>query len=240
MRYPFIGGLLGLTILASAADVPKGTPVEPATHLAQVDKLIGADAMTKGSPAILWKIAKGRWERLDLGTMGGELPADRNNAILRLPVKLNAFVVAFEVRLEGAANLQFRINTAKEHLARVIITPTAFTLRRDDYDGDGPEKAYTLFTQPTTNDPGTWHTVVFEMVGETAVASLDGKVTGWGQDPAFAKEIRVNPSFHVDGSAAAIRQFSIWAAKAEPKATWAAKRDSLPKPLEKPKKKNGG
>lgn len=236
MRYPLIVGLLGLGTLLGAADAPQGTPVEPVTQLAQVDKLIGADAMTKGSPATLWKISKGRWERMDLGMMGGELPADRHNAILRLPVKLEAFVVAFEVRLEGAANLQFSINNVKEHLARVIVAPTAFTLRRDDYDGDGPEKAYTLFTQPTTNDPGTWHTVVFEMVGDTVVATIDGKITGWGQDPAFAKEIRVNPSFHIDGSAAAIRNFSLWTAKPEPKTTWPAKRDSLAKPLGKPKK----
>lgn len=236
MRHPLIFSLLGLGALLGAADAPKATSSEPTTQLAQPDKLVGSDDMTKGSPATLWKISKGRWERNDLGMTGIEVPTERHNAILRLPVKLEAFVVAFDVRLDGAITFAFTINNAKEHLARVVVAPTYFSLRRDDYDGDGPEKAFTLYTQPTPNDPGTWHTVVFEMVGDTVVATIDGKLTGWGSDPAYLKEIRVNPSFHIDGASATIRNFRLWTAKPEPKATWAAKKGTLPKPLEKPKK----
>jgi hypothetical protein len=77
---------------------------------------------------------------------------------------------------------------------------------------------------------------VFEMVGDTVVLTVDGKISGWGADPQFAKDIRANPSFHIDGATATIRNFRLWTAKPEAKPTWAAKKGALPKPLEKPKK----
>jgi hypothetical protein len=242
MRRPLVALLLAGIALTAAdapkptADAPKPPTAAPETLLAQTEKLVGSDDMTKGSPASLWKVTKGRWERNDLGTSGAEVPADKHNAIMRLPVKLDAFVVSFDVRLDGAASFAFTINNAKEHLARAIVAPTYVSLRRDDYDGDGPEKAYTLFTKPTPNDPGTWHNVVFEMVGDTVVLTVDGKISGWGADPAFIKDIRANPSFHIDGAFATVRNFRLWTAKAEPKPTWAAKKATLPKPLEKMKK----
>lgn len=235
MRSPLVALLLA-GIALTAADATKPPTAAPETLLAQTEKLVGADDMTKGATASLWKVTKGRWERNDLGTSGAELPADKHNAIMRLPVKLDAFVVAFDVRLDGAASFAFSINNAKEQLARVILAPTYVSLRRDDYDGDGPEKAFTLFTKPTPNDPGTWHSVVFEMVGDTVVLTVDGKISGWGADPAFAKDVRANPSFHVDGATATIRKFRLWTAKPEPKPTWAEKKGTLPKPLEKTKK----
>lgn len=233
---PTLSALLLSLASLGAADAPKVLTEAPATLLAQTDKLVGADEMTKGSPALAWKITKGRWERTSLGTSGAELPADKNNAVLRLPVKLESFVLAFEVRLDGAASLAFTINNAKEQLARVIIAPTHVSLRRDDYDGSGPEKAFTLFTQPTAIDAGTWHTVVFEMVGDTVALTVDGKISGWGSEPAYAKEIRANPGFHIDGTFATVRNVRLWTAKPEPKPTWAEKRGALPRPLEKPKK----
>jgi len=233
MRRSLLALLAGVGSLL-AADAPAPTP--PATLLAQPDRLVGADDMTKGATASLWKVSKGRWERNDLGTTGAELPNDKHNAILRLPVKLDAFVVAFDVRLDGTASFAFTINNAKEHLARVLVAPTYVSLRRDDYDGDGPAKAFTLFTQPTANDPGTWHTVVFEMVGDTVALTVDGRISGWGSDPIYAKEIRANPSFHIDGATATLRNFRLWTAKPDPKPTWAEKKGALPKPLEKPKK----
>ena len=235
MRSPLIALLFGLSSLG-AADPPTSPTEAPATLLAQTDKLVCSDDMTKAAKASLWKVTKGKWERNDLGTSGAEVVADKHNAIVRLPVKLEAFVVSFDVRLDGAASLGFTINNAKEHLARVIVAPTYISLRRDDYDGDGPEKAFTFFTQPTPNDVGTWHNVVFEMVGDTVVLTVDGKISGWGADPAFIKDIRANPSFHVDGATATVRNFRLWTAKTEPKPTWAAKKGTLPKPLEKIKK----
>ncbi len=235
MRSPLIALLFALTSLG-AADAPKPPTEAPATLLAQTDKLVGSDDMTKAATASLWKVTKGKWERNDLGTTGAELLADKHNAIVRLPVKLEAFVVSFDVRLDGAASMAFTINNAKEQLARVIIAPTYVSLRRDDYDGSGPEKAFTLFTQPTPNDVGTWHNVVFEMVGDTVVLTVDGKISGWGADPIYAKDIRANPAFHIDGATATLRNFRLWTAKPEPKPTWAAKKGTLPKPLDKPKK----
>jgi hypothetical protein len=235
MRPPLVALLLGLATLG-AADAPKAPTDAPATLLAQTDKLVGTDDMTKAAKASLWKVTKGKWERNDLGTTGAELLADKHNAIMRLPVKLEGFVVAFDVRLDGAASLAFTINNAKEQLVRVIVAPTYVSLRRDDYDGSGPEKAFTLFTQPMPNDAGTWHSVVFEMVGDSVVLTVDGKISGWGADPNYAKDIRANPSFHIDGATATIRNFRLWTAKPEPKPTWAEKRGALPRPLEKPKK----
>jgi hypothetical protein len=121
MRSPLIALLFALASLG-AADAPKPPTEAPATLLAQTDKLVGSDDMTKAATASLWKVTKGKWERNDLGTTGAELLADKHNAIVRLPVKLEAFVVSFDVRLDGAASMAFTINNAKEQLSLIHIS----------------------------------------------------------------------------------------------------------------------
>ena len=208
--------LLGLLSLVAA---PLPAAEAPATLLAQPDKEIVADALTKDAKGAEWKIAKGKWERTAEGLRVEELPADNHGAAGRVPTKLQDFVAAFEFRLDGAKSVSLSINDAKEHVARVLITPTALRVQKDDHDHDGPDKSVLFLHQAEKFEAGTWHRVVLEMVGDTLVATIDGKISAFGRDDLFKAE-KANPGFTCAGQSATFRHLVIWSAKAEPKASW--------------------
>ncbi|MEY3492305.1 MAG: hypothetical protein RL309_1433 [Verrucomicrobiota bacterium] len=211
---------MSLRLLALLAFVsPLCAAEAPATLLAQPDKEIVSDALTKDAKGAEWKIAKGKWERTADGIRVEELPADKHGAAGRVLTKLQDFVAAFEFRLDGAKTISLSINDAKEHVARVMITPTSLRVQKDDHDHDGPEKSIIFLNQAQAFEAGTWHSVVLEMVGDTMVATIDGKISGFGSDDLFKAE-KANPGFTCAGQSATFRNFVIWSAKAEPKPSW--------------------
>jgi hypothetical protein len=211
---------MSLRLLALLAFVsPLCAADAPATLLAQPDAEIFSDKLTKETPGTQWKIAKGKWERNADGVRVEELPEDKHGAAGRVNTKLQDFVAAFEFRLDGAKSISLSINDAKEHVARVLITPTTLRVQKDDHDHDGPDKSVIFLNQAQAFEAGTWHSVVLEMVGDTMVATIDGKISGFGRDELFKAE-KANPGFTCGGQSATFRNFVIWSAKAEPKATW--------------------
>ena len=191
----------------------------PATLLAQPDKELVGDLLTKDAKAADWKVAKGKWQRTADGTRVEEIPADKHGAVSRVAQKLQDLVIAFEFRLDGAKSVSLSINATKDHMARVLITPTALRVQKDDHDHDGPDKAVIFLNTAQSFEAGTWHRVVLEMVGDTMVATIDGKVSAFGSDALFKTE-KVNPGFTCSGQSATFRNFTLWSAKPEAKASW--------------------
>jgi len=211
---------MSLRLLALLAFVsPLCAADSPATLLAQPDKEIVGDALTKDAKAADWKVAKGKWERTPDGTRVEEIPADKHGAVSRVAQKLQDLVIAFEFRLDGAKSVSLSINATKDHMARVFITPTTLRVQKDDHDHDGPDKAVVFLNTAQSFEPGTWHSVVLEMVGDTMVATIDGKISGFGRDELFKAE-KADPGFTCGGQSATFRNLVIWSAKAEPKASW--------------------
>jgi len=206
-----------LTLLALVS--PLCAADAPATLLAQPDKEIVGDALTKEAKAADWKVAKGKWERTTEGIRVEEIPADKHGAVGRVAQKLQDLVIAFEFRLDGARSVSLSINATKDHMARVLITPTTLRVQKDDHDHDGPDKAVVFLNTAQSFEPGTWHSVVLEMVGDTMVATIDGKVSAFGSDALFKTE-KVSPGFTCSGQSATFRNFTLWSAKPEAKATW--------------------
>jgi hypothetical protein len=213
--------ILSLASVAAAAE-----PAAPKTLLAQPEKLLFADDLHSTFDKAQWRAAKGKWEIVDGALRGAELKADKHGAVTRHSMKMQDFVLSFDVKLDGARSTSVTINDAKEHVARALISANAFIVRRDDHDHDGPDKAVTFLNKKMPVETGKWHTVVMEMVGDTLVVTLDDGVTGFGSDELFKTE-KANPGFTVAGETASFRNVRIWAAKAEPKSTWAATRTKL-------------
>jgi hypothetical protein len=219
--------LLALAPTLGAADAKPASP--PATLLAQPVAPLVVDALTAGSEMGRWLSTKGKWERRPDGLRGEEVEADKHNAVNRLVQPLGDFVFACEFRFDGAKGFSFSVNDPKEHLTRVLLTPTSFTARKDDRDKKGPDVAVIYRTETVKLDPGTWHSLVVEMVGDTFVATLDGKVTAVGTHELF-RGAKVSPGFTVDGAAATFRNVALWSARPEPKTDWKARRETLAKP----------
>ena len=208
---------LALLLVAFTSAAFAVEPDRPQTKLAQIDKLVLADFFTGSALKPEWKVGKGKWEITDGALRGAELKSDNHGGVLRTAFKLKDIVIAYEVKLDGAKVTSLSINGPKDHLARIIVAPTRFTVQRDDQDHDGPDKAVVFLNKAMEIAPGTWHTVVLEMVGDKMVGTLDGKITGEGSDPTFAAKEKTTPGFTVAGESASFRNVRIYTAKPEPK-----------------------
>lgn len=209
-----------LTLAALSATAFAEEPTPPQTRMAQLDKLAYADAFNGEKLSDQWKAAKGKWEVSGGILRGSELTADNHGAVVRNPLKLQNMVIAFDVKLDGAKLTSLSINAEKGHLARVRITPKLFALNLDDADKDGPAKGKLFFSKPVDLAPGTWHSVVLEIVGDTMLGTLDENISGHGSDATLLAKEKVAPGFTVAGESASFRNVRIYSAKAEPKADW--------------------
>ena len=176
-----------------------------------------------------WKAAKGKWENVNGALRGAELPEDKHGAVLRMAGTVPDFVIDYEFMFDGARTTSLSINAVKDHMARINITPSSVTVRRDDNDHEGPDKAVTFAVFPAKFEPGTWHKVRMEMVGDTLLGQVDDLIA-WGSDPLFATP-KASPGFTCGGESIHLRNLVIREATLNPE--WPTVRAGLPKPGEK-------
>ncbi|HEY2573901.1 MAG TPA: family 16 glycoside hydrolase [Verrucomicrobiaceae bacterium] len=181
------------------------------------------------APSAPWKAAKGKWELAGGVLRGSEKPEDNHGGVTRLPNKLGDFVIEYEFKFEGAKSTSLSINAVKDHMARILITPKAVEVRRDDNDHDGPDKAIVFARFPVDFKNGEWHKVRMEMVGDTMLGQVDDLIA-WGSSDLF-KQDRMTPGFTVGGQSVDFRNFKISEAKLNPE--WDSVKSTLPKPGEK-------
>ncbi len=176
-------------------------------------KLIYENAFVS-PPDAKWRAAKGQWESLDGALRGTEKPDDKHAAVTRIPIKLKDFIIEFECKLEGGKQCALSINDAKEHVARIIVTPTSVTVKRDDHDHDGPDKAVIFATLPAEFKSGTWHKVRMEMVGDTLLGQVDD-LSASGTSALFSTE-KASIGLVVAGKSVDFRNLKIWEATKNP------------------------
>jgi len=215
--------LLIITFAAASAVIAADKPL-----LAIPGKVIYENKFD-AAPALPWKAAKGKWELADGVWRGSEKPEDHHGAVNRLTNVLGAFVIEYEFRFVGAKSTSLSINAIKDHMARIMITPTTVTIQRDDNDHDGPDKAIVFARFPAQFATNTWHKVRMEMVGDTMLGRVD-ELTAWGSNDLF-KQAHVAPGFTVGGQSVEFRNFSLREATLNP--DWKTVKASLPKPGEK-------
>jgi hypothetical protein len=220
--------LLALSIPALAEDTP---------HLAIPGKVIYESKLDTGLAAP-WKAAKGKWEAHEGVLRGAEIPEDKHGAVARLPNQMQDFIAEFEFKFEGAKSASLSINAVKDHMARVMITPRSVIIRRDDNDHGGPDKAVTFGSFKADLQPGTWHKVRIEMVGDTMLGRVDDMIAA-GSDALFTQK-KAAPGFTVAGQSLDIRNFKLTEATLNPE--WEKVKATLPKgePLPAPAAKGKG
>jgi hypothetical protein len=217
---------LATTLLLALAALPSHA-AETAPLLAIPGKVLFESKLDTPLPAT-WKAAKGKWEIVDGALSGAELPADKHGAVLRMTGTIPDFIIEYEFKFEGAKTTSLSINAVKDHMSRINITPNAVTLRRDDNDHEGPDKAVTYAVLPVKFEPGTWHKVRMEMVGDTLLGQVDD-LTAWGSDPLFATP-KTAPGFTCAGESIHLRNLTIHEATLNP--AWEKVKATLPKPGE--------
>lgn len=201
---------------------------EPRPMLAVPGKVV-YESRLDTAPGAPWRAAKGKWELADGAWRGSELAEDKHGAVIRLPNQLQDFVVEYEFKFDGARSTSLSINAVKDHMARISITPKSLAIQRDDNDHEGPDKAVVFARFAADLQPGTWHKVRLEMVGDTMTGQVDG-LAAWGSDALFTKT-KAAPGFTVGGESVCFRNLVIREATLSP--GWEQAKATLPKPGEK-------
>lgn len=177
------------------------------------------------APAAPWKAAKGAWELADGAWKGAEKPEDHHGAVIRMPEKLPDFIIEYELKFEGAKSTTLSINAVKDHMARIIVSPSFVQVQRDDNDHEGPDKAVVFGRFKASLQPGVWHKVRMEMVGDTLLGQV-GDIIACGSSELFTKE-RMAPGFTVSGQSVCFRNLKITEATLNP--AWEQVKATLPK-----------
>jgi hypothetical protein len=205
--------LAGALVLCTAVQAADPAPEFKPT-MTQPGKLLFSDDLSQ-SPDSEWKTGKGKWEAADGALKGTEVEADNHAATTRHKIAFQNGVIQYAFKLDGAKSTSFSINTDKGHLCRVTITPTGFTVRKDQPTKDSTEKAETLDKQKAEIKAGEWHTMQIELLGKEMLASLDGKAVAFGANDALDVE-KANFGLTVSGDSASFKNLRVWEAQANP------------------------
>jgi hypothetical protein len=221
-----VAGVAALGLSTTAAEPAK----EPRTLLTERGKLLFSDDLNQPLGRE-WRAAKGKWEVVDGAVRGTELKADMHVAVTRHAMDFRNVVIQYSFKLDGTGMTTLSINASKGHLCRVLVTPTGFTVRKDDTDKMGPDQAVVFETRNVAIKPGEWHTLLIEIHGKEMLASLDGKELAFGEHEAL-DQAKANFGFTVRGESASFKDLRVW--EALPNKNWEATKARL---LEARKKK---
>jgi len=239
-----------LANLAVAADSPPSTAdAKPRTLMTTPGKLLLAEDFTaplpppEGSTARFasgfkgWRFnvesRGGRWDIVE-GTFRGTENADHMHpATASIGFDFQNVVIACQVRLhdvplEGRKSRGFSIRTTdtKDYVCSIMLNPSGMRIQKDDNDHAGPDTALPLGKLNTPITLGEWQTVVFEILGDEMVGTLNGKSLT-GQHPLIATA-KKSIMFVSQGEGAA-RHLRVWEALPNPE--WKKNKASLPSSL---------
>jgi hypothetical protein len=102
--------------------------------------------------------------------------------VLRRSLKIHDATLRYEFRINGGKATTLSVNDDHEHVSRASMPPTKYSIRNDDHNHPGPDKAEVFETQKVAIASGEWHTLVIELRGPEMAATLDRKHTTFGSN----------------------------------------------------------
>ncbi len=203
-------------LVADVSAAKNEKTAEPRTLLSTRGKELFADDFNEplGSR---WKAAVGDWKVEDGVLTGAEREADKHGAVARHATPMQDVIIQFSFKLDGAKNISLSINDAKEHVCRMSVTPNGFSLRKDDHDHAGPDKAVVFETRAEKIVPGKWYTALVEMRGPDIVAQI-GDFSPMVGSHELISTAKANFGVTVAGQSASFRDVHVW--EALPNSAW--------------------
>jgi hypothetical protein len=164
----------------------------------------------------------GHWDVVDGTFRGKENPEVKHPATASYGFDFKNVVIQCEVRMHDVPMearpkryVQVRTTDTKDYVCSVGIDEKGFTIRKDDNDHGGPDKTVPLGQTVKPMALDTWHTVVFEILGDEMTATVDG-ISMTGQHPLITSD-KCSVMF-VAGVESSVRNFKVW--EAQPNAEW--------------------
>ena len=223
---------------APAGDLPRTLMATPGALLVEENfarPLPPFDGKSNGfaSGFTAWRYntaARGGTWTVENGTFKGvENPAVHHPATASRGLIFKDAIIQCEVRLhdaplDGRASRFFMVRTTdtKDYVCSVILNEKGWRIQKDDNDHAGPDKAEPLGQKTTPIKLGEWHQVVFEILGDEMVATIDGQSLT-GRHPLIASE--KHSVMFVAGVEGSVRNFKVWTA--EPNPAWAKNKEAV-------------
>jgi len=165
----------------------------------------------------------GHWEVIDGTFTGTENPKAQHPATASYGFDFKDVVIQCEVRMNDVPldgrpmhRVMVRTTDTKDYVCSVMIDEKGWGIEKDDNDHGGPDKPVPLGRKTIPMKLGEWHTVVFEILGEEMVGTVDGRsLTG---SHSLIGEDKCSVMF-VMGGEGAVRHFKVW--EAQPNPEWA-------------------
>jgi hypothetical protein len=233
--------MLGLVVIfsvpASGADAPpSGAEINPTTLMTIPGKLLVSEDFTaplpppEGSTARFasgftgWRFnvesRGGHWDLVDGAFRGTENPEHNHPATASIGFDFRDVVISCQVRLHDvplngrkSRGISIRTTDTKDYVCSVMLNPSGMRIQKDDNDHGGPDTAVPLGQLKIPVGLGEWQTVVFEILGEEMVGTLNGQSLT-GQHPLIASEKK--SIMFVSNGEGSVRQFRVWQALPNP------------------------
>jgi hypothetical protein len=224
-------GLAVLLILAlpqAKPTPPRKAPPDPRPLMALRGALQWSEPFAGGAWSKDWSLYKGRFVVEKDQLKVAENPADGHLPTMTRSFKESNLILQFAFKFEGAKWMGVQLDDAsddarKEHVAQLTIQPDGFRLER--MTGFGPTTRNTVLERKTMKfEPGTWHTIVWEILGDEMVATVDGRETAIAKADGMTRT-RTRLQLVSSGEWAWFDEIKVW--KAEPDATWPRKKAAL-------------
>ncbi len=171
----------------------------------------------------------GHWDLVDGTFRGTENPEHKHPATASIGFEFNDVVIACQVRLhdvplDGRKSRGFSIRTTdtKDYVCSVMLSPSGMRIQKDDNDHAGPDAAVPLGQLKTPLALGEWQTVVFEILGDEMVGTLNGKSLT-GKHPLISSEKK--SIMFVSSGEGSVRQFRVW--QALPNPAWKKNKETI-------------
>jgi hypothetical protein len=218
--------MLLLVLLALTPQQKK--PADPKVWMTLRGPLLWEETFAGGTWNKEWNKYKGNYlvekDQLKVGEIAGDghLPTMTRN------FKESNVVIQFAFKFEGAKWIGVQLDDAtndakKEHVAQLTIQPDSFRIEK--MTGFAGTTKNTVVDQKKMKfEPGIWHTIVWEILGDEMVATIDDKEMVLAKVDGMTLT-RSRLQLVSSGDWAWYDEIKVW--KAEPDPKWAKKRALL-------------
>jgi len=222
-----------LALLGQGAPGRKAPP-EPATLMAVRGPLLWAEPFAGGAWSKDWQPYKGNFVVEKDQLKVAEVPTDGHMPTMTRSFKESDVVIQFAFKFEGAKFIGIQLDDAtndakKEHVAQLTIQPDGFRVEKMTGFA-GTTKNLILDQKKLKFEPGTWHTMVWEIQGDEMAATVDGREALLVRAEGMTL-VRSRLQLVSSGEWAWFDEIKVWKAEADPK--WAKKRPLVLERLKK-------
>ncbi len=178
----------------------------------------------------------GKWAVEDGVFTGRETAEVKHPATASYGFPFKDVIIQCEVRMNDVPlagrkyrSLSVRTTDTKDYVCSINLNEGGFRISKDDNDHGGPDKPVPLGEVKTPMKLNEWHTVVFEILGDEMVGSVDGKSLTGTHSLISSDKHSVMFVMGVEGS---VRNFKVW--EALPNPAWPKNKATLKPATTKP------